>query len=73
MSEDLGKDAARRYLIPATRSAFRAQAIAEDPIMKQIRPLVSQGTFFPRFQLPGLRRGMVTEIRAGWSRKSTGK
>jgi hypothetical protein len=37
--------------------------------MKQIEPLVTQGTFYPRTQLPGIRRAMTKEIRAAWSPK----
>jgi thiamine pyridinylase len=68
-SEDLSPESPCRYLIPASRTAFGAPAIAQDPVMKQIEPLVTQGTFYPRTQLPGIRRSMTKEIRAAWSPK----
>jgi len=67
-SEDLGAGSPARYLIPASRSAFRARAFSGDPIMQQILPLLDRGTFFPRFNLPGVRRGMESAIRDSWSK-----
>jgi thiamine pyridinylase len=64
-SKDLGADAAPRYLLPATRSAFGVPAIAQDPIMQQIRPLLDQGTFFPQHQIPGIRRVMRDQVLSG--------
>lgn len=55
-----------RYLIPATISAYEGTALARDPVMKQIRPLLDTGTFFPQYRLPGLRRALSSEVRSAW-------
>jgi thiamine pyridinylase len=61
-SADLGAKAAPRYLLPATRSAYEHPALARDPIIGQVRPLVGRGTFFPRFRLPGARKQMEAAV-----------
>jgi len=68
-AEDLGNERAPRYLIPATKSAYRTGQIGQDPVMMQIQPLLGRGTFFPRHQLPGARRAIGADVKAAWAPK----
>ena len=65
--EDIGPGSRRRYLIPATNSAMTATGIVNDPVMQQLRPMLTRGTSFPRNQLPGTRRAISAKVQAAWS------
>jgi thiamine pyridinylase len=62
MSADLGASATPRYLLPSTPTAINGARVAEDPIYRQLAPVLVSARPFPNSGVPEARkRGKIRE------------
>jgi thiamine pyridinylase len=64
MSRDSNKQATPRYLIPATKSAFKQNLVSKDKYYKKIESEIKNGVAYPNTGLPAIRSKMRDAILA---------
>lgn len=64
MSRDKGENVVPRYLLPATRSAFRTRAVRRDAHFKRLAEEIEDGAPYPAHGLPAVRKKMRDAILA---------
>jgi thiamine pyridinylase len=62
MSRDAGDQATPRYLVPATLSAYRTQALRNDPLFQSIKNQLQDAAPYPQSGLNAVRKQMRDEI-----------
>ncbi|MDQ3802567.1 MAG: hypothetical protein M3416_01760 [Acidobacteriota bacterium] len=62
MSHDAGANAVPRYLLPATRSAYKAPQVRRDRYFKTLGEEIKDGAAYPVSGIPGMRKKMRDEI-----------
>lgn len=63
MSRDSTNAAIPRYLLPATKSAFKTPLVKQDPFFKQLKRQIKGGIAYPNNGFPAVRREMKTAIQ----------
>jgi thiamine pyridinylase len=63
MAADGGEGAFPRYLLPATEGAFNVDLVKEDPIYRQLRPLMATAAGYPNTGVPEARDQGLLRVR----------